>query len=284
MKALLLTLICLALPFSALAEDSSATPTKTSIASSIPLAIDQDKFYLSCEFDSFKTTCLLDSGSTFSTVNSPLFDHYPIWGHIKYNSGTGKEIDADKIYVHKLKLANHALKGWPVARLSHLATSQNIMGLDVFLRAPVLFDFKNHTLTFNPPTPEKLSLSPLVLEYSLLLLPVKIGSQNLYAVWDTGASTCIIDKDYIEKHPDEFTYLKKISGTDAAHTDMPMELYLINHLEIGGLSLKNVPVAAMDLSGMRKVHPHFPVFFLGFNLMINHLWYFNIPASEWGVY
>lgn len=246
-----------------------------------PVTVHDGKIFIPCQFDSFETTCLLDSGSNFSTVNSKLFDDYKAIGQIQYNGGTGNEITIDKIRIGELKTAHLILKDWPVARLPHYPGYLNLLGLDIFSKTPVLFDFKNLQVIVNPPIPKDLSTVPFISQFGLMLLPVKMGDKELFAVWDTGASYCVVDQGYILNNPSDFSFVKEVQGTDATRTNMPMKLYNIKSLTIGGLTLNNIRVAAMDLSGMRKVYPDFPVFFIGYNIIIQHSWYFDIANYKW---
>jgi len=245
------------------------------------LSVRNGKIYFPCQFDAFKTNCLLDSGSGFSTVNSSLFDAYPIQGQVHYNSGSGQSLDVPKITVHELHAANLRLQNWPVARLPHLPGFFSIIGLDVFLHSTVYFDFKNLKFQINPKPQPTLHAVPFFYDFGVVLLPVRIGKQNLLAVWDTGASTTVIDQAYIDAHPEDFRYIKDIQGTDAARAALPMKLYEIKSLVIGGAELQGVKVAAMDLAGMHRVYPDFPSFFLGYNVIIQHNWYFDFPHHLW---
>jgi hypothetical protein len=248
-----------------------------------PITVDQGKIFLPCQFDSFSTTCLLDSGSSFSAVNSEPFDHYPAKGLIRYHGGTGKEISVDKIIIHELKVATLNLKNWPVARLPALPGYLPLIGLDVFSKVPVFFDFKNLQIIINPELPSKLSTVPFISQFGLVLLPVKLGNQELLAAWDTGASYCVVDQTYILNHPKDFSFVKAVQGRDATGSKMAMKLYTIKSLTLGQLTLKDVRVAAMDLSKMKAVYPDFPLFFIGYNVIIEHSWYFDLAHFKWQI-
>lgn len=251
------------------------------LPATIPLSVEESKIFLPCQFDAYKTRCLLDSGSNFSSVKSPLFDDYAAVGRMNYNGGTGREIHTDKIVVHHLALAELHLEEWPVARMPKLSRYFNLIGLDVFARVPLLFDFKNLKIVVDAPRPPEAQLQPYTMQLGMILLPVKIGDTSLEAVWDTGASTTVIDQDFIATHPDNFTYMKEVEAKDASGTRMVMKLYKIKKLQIASVLLKGTSVLAMDFSGMRQVHPHFPAFFLGYNVLMNHRWYFNLAHYQW---
>lgn len=81
---------------------------------------------------------------------------------------------------------------------------------------------------------------------------IKINDKRCRFLIDTGASVCVIDKEYFEKTFQKNTRKLKVETTSLHSTQSESNIATVKKLELLGFVLKNKKLAALDLSHVNK--------------------------------
>jgi len=134
--------------------------------------------------------------------------------------------------------------------------AQGIVGVDALADRRIMMDFQTNTITLeDAATPEKAEPGEIVVvghrhHGQLILTEVRVGKLNVYALIDTGSDMTIGNYALLEKvagsrHPPTQVamILNSVTGRSAPATSI-----LLPHIQIGGLSISNMPVAFADVA------------------------------------
>jgi len=134
--------------------------------------------------------------------------------------------------------------------------AQGIIGVDALADRRIMMDFENNSITLeDATTPEKAEPGEIVVvghrhHGQLILTEVRVGKLNVYALIDTGSDMTIGNYALLEKitggrHPPvhRAIVLNSVTGRSASAISI-----LLPHIEIGGLRIRNMPVAFADVA------------------------------------
>jgi len=134
--------------------------------------------------------------------------------------------------------------------------AQGIIGVDALADRRIMMDFESNSITLeDATTPEKAEPGEIVVvghrhHGQLILTEVRVGKLNVYALIDTGSDMTIGNYALLEKiagdrHPPvhRAIVLNSVTGRSASAISI-----LLPHIEIGGLRIRNMPVAFADVA------------------------------------
>ena len=240
------------------------------------------KIYVPVTFDGARLRTFLDTGSAATIVaNTRLFASYPKIDELRFKGATAIEQSIDRIQLKSIQLDDLLLKNPSVGRANY-PKAETTLGIDVLNYQPFSISTKRKLLSLNPARPAIPSTTLQVSPQGLLSVPVSIGTQRFYALWDTGAGITTVDRSFIQANPDDFKATKKfMQGTDGAGKPLLVQLFRANKIDVGDQTFENLYVAAIDLSVLRRGLAENVHAVIGFNLINKADWYFDAKTRIW---
>lgn len=246
--------------------------------------LDSGKLYASCAFDGFHESCFVDTGATFSSLaNLERFGTYPATGTIRFKSASGVPKEADEITISALQIDSDTLKDVKVARLNPKEGFESVIGINAIGSKPFAFQFNpDPVLNLDPQRPDRISSGVVIYEKGIFSIPVQVGNAHARGLWDTGAGLTSIDVEYVNAHPDDFSFVMDISnGSDATGNPVVMKLYKAKRITVGTHVFENENVLAIRFDVIRERISNDVSLIVGFNLITKANWYFDLPKKQW---
>lgn len=259
-----------------------ALPIQAASLQIVNRAYSSGKIYLPVRFDEKVARTFLDTGSAATLVaNSPQFAKYPKVDELRFKSATAIEQAVDKIQLKSIQLDHLVLTNPAIGRAS-FPGAETTLGIDVFARQPFALSMRRKILNLTPARPSGPATTLQVSQDGLLSIPISVGAQNLYALWDTGAGITTVDQSFIAANPDDFKATKKyMQGTDGAGKPLLVQLFRAKRITVGNETFKNLYVAAVDLAVLRRGISENVHAVIGFNLIAKADWYFDAKTRLW---
>lgn len=85
----------------------------------------------------------------------------------------------------------------------------------------------------------------------------------------------------IKGNPSNFIFIKNSTGGDTTGASVVLPIYRAKLLKVGPLEFRDLKVLAMDLSGMRKAIGDDIRVAIGYNVISQHDWYFDLKNLKW---
>lgn len=262
----------------------------SSVASTLQIIrgpLNSGKIYVPCVFDGVQRSCFLDTGGAFSALRFSSFSsRYSSIGKFQYTSASGAKAEADWITIGTLESCGVSLENAKIARFLKGAAGEDTIGIDLLSGTRVIFNFQARTMESDQKPPFGLPLHELQIHpKGIFSIPLSIGSNvPLRGFWDTGAGLSAIDQAIIAAHPELFDFIADIpQGTDATGAPVVLKLYQIKNLRIGEVNQSNSYVLALNFDHIRKYIGESVSFIIGFNIISQHNWYFDLQRKAWGI-
>lgn len=270
-------------PFcAALAVLALAFPAAAEVA---PFKRQGELFFTDCLVDQVLERCQIDTGSYEVGLRPrPEFETYPAEGVGGVMGATGAVLPARHVRLGALSFGGFKL-GDVDAAISDTPFDHSIIGLELIERlGAVTFDFRRNELRRGRVASRGACSQPFDIVTRMIRLPVQAGDRPVMAAWDTGASTTVADKAFIEANPQIFRFVRALApGTDATSTGVPVSLYRASTLSFCGRDFHDVAVVAVDMSRPKAMVPDFPDLTLGANLMAGNSWSFDFRNRSWSL-
>lgn len=251
-----------------------------------PFTPDGGLIYVDCRVDRVVQRCELDTGATQMWLPPRSeFRRYPVHRTGGVMGASGVVAPADYIQVGSLSFGGFTLSNVD-ALLADTPFGHGVIGLDAISRLGVAtFDYRRNELRRAGPVETDLCPLPFRISARLITVPVRLaGRQSALAGWDTGASLTVADLGFVRAHPELFDFVRPMAaGTDATTKGVPVSLYRTRSLSVCGRTLRNVAVAAVDMSGPKAAVADFPDITLGANVMDGFAWAFDFETQRWSV-
>ena len=249
---------------------------------------DSGFIFLPCSFDSHADECLLDTGSPVSLIKNDAFSvPYNSIGTYKFAGADGVEVPCDIINVKNYHYADSESVNASLLRCpTSVIFGDSVIGLDEFKNKVLNFDFKSNEFSSEGQFPTNLDRSPLTL-YHLGHFGFSVSFENISAesIVDTGATISTIDQDFVKSHPADFDFIQAIpGGSDSTNQPITFNLYIVKSLSIAGVNLQNIYVLATDFSNIRIFTGPNVKLVVGYNILKNQNWYFDLNRKVWSVY
>jgi len=270
----MLTVSVMHLPFKA----------KDCVSKSIPFIVRDNELYVQAGLPSGQQIeCFFDTGSWSTIIDNSLLEQLPVVGVVDVTGGFGETIQREVVHLDIFSVGPFVRSPFEVLKGTH-PLKRSLLGLEFFSDHILELDFISNKISIlESLRPQFSDCYDLVPSDELIQMHVCINKDKLLTFFDSGASISAIDSDYISKNEDHFVYLKDLNGGDITQTNRTVKLYEAKELEVGDVFYKNIKVVSIDFSAIRKAHPNFPQFFLGYNLMKDYVWSFDRKNSKWNV-
>jgi len=130
---------------------------------------------------------------------------------------------------------------------------QGMIGIDALVRQRIMMDFEKRLIKVEDATKPPKSLPDEIVIVArrsrgqLILTHVRAGGLSLDAVIDTGAELTIGNlalRDRLVRHRQKFQQVKALGVTGK---EIELQVAVISELQIGGILIRNLPVAFADL-------------------------------------
>lgn len=261
-----------------------------SAAESLPFSQTQSMFgagdiRVPCEIhgQSF-SDCKVDTGAVVGSVKKNIFTSpYEIINKVSVSSVSGAENSCD-VTIVPLTFASEAHDKSLVMVCDQLKSTgvDVILGADVLLAKPIIFNFKNQNLEINAAPPAAGLSSFTMDEVGHILLPLKISRQiEAKAMFDSGASVTLVDRAFVESHPESFTVVRDDTVTDTHGNTIGSKLVITSLVEVGEIRFVAEYMMAVDLSAAKALMGQDVNFILGHNLTKSGNWYFSKTDKLW---
>lgn len=266
----------------ALAALVLASPAAAEVA---PFKRQGELFFTDCLVDQVLERCQIDTGSYEVGLRPrPEFEGYPAEGVGGVMGATGAVLPSRHVRLGALSFGGFKLRDVDAA-ISDTPFDHSIIGLELIQRlGAVTFDFRRNELRRGRIASRGRCDQPFEMLTRMIRVPVQAGDRSVMAAWDTGASTTVADKAFIEAHPEIFEFVRPLApGTDATSTGVPASLYRAERLSFCGRDFHDVAVVAVDMSRPKAMVPGFPDLTLGANLMAGNSWSFDFRDRSWSL-
>lgn len=253
---------------------------------------DMGRIYVPVRVGNYRGFMRLDTGASSSRVFQAAWNKdLPVIERIDSISATGKVVTCDSVEVHNVALeangvANVGRSKYTVRRCP-TSDGENLLGLDFFSGAHIVFDFDQRMMEVGPEVKRQIKgpvhrLPILESGQPLAAIPLNTGSGEVLGMLDSGAEMSAVDSKYIAAHPENFEYAGEVGeATDAGGNSWAPKFYRIKNLNISGThELHDVYVLAYDFGSLREVlGPQTPIV-LGFNIMSKFNWAFDLTKGH----
>jgi len=199
---------------------------------------------------------LVDSGADTSVIGLRVAGalQLPVGTPVVLNGMTARNI-VDRVRVDRLRLGSTSFSGLqlPALREEHLG-GDGIIGIDALVQQRLLMDFEKRTIKVEDArVPYKALPGEIVVTArrkrgQLILTEVKAAGLLLDAVVDTGSEITIGNmalRNKIAKRARD--KLMSVTATGVTGETVTLQLAVLAELELGSVTLTNVPVAFADL-------------------------------------
>jgi hypothetical protein len=267
----------------ALAALALASPASAQTAR---LTRDNDLIFVDCGIDGHAQRCEVDTGATEVWLpRRAEFRRYPVVRQGGVMGASGRVLPAAHVEIGTL-----AFGGFQLSRVEALiadgSADHGVIGLAALRRlGAVTFDYRRDELRRDGPAEADLCPLPFTLEGGLIQVPVRLAArQSLKAAWDTGANITVADRGFIRANPQLFDFVRHLrAGADSTAQGVPVSLYRTRSMSVCGRTLRNLEIAAVDMSGPKAEIPGFPDITLGTNALDGAAWSFDFASGRWGV-
>jgi predicted aspartyl protease len=231
--------------------------------------------FVSTTIDGRESIFLLDTGAVSSSIE--VNDWTKKYNAISANeSGAagGTVRQSDVIKVGTIKIGCHELIGRNLSR-----GGRSLLGTDLL---PKIFEIDYQSNSINYLTNfggTKLDLRRLKTGH--FAIPLKVGHTSVFALFDTGADSTILDERFINEHTELFDHVRAETGTDAHGNKIQSDVFSSELVEAGNLALNAVEFATFEFGAhMRKSMEGIPII-LGNNVIEKAKWQFDLNNNWW---
>ncbi len=250
---------------------------------------DSGQIIIPAEFNGHIENCLIDTGASISTAySSKFFEDLSTSGTIWTWGVSGEKVASFVKTVDTLSIGGlhfkdqHFLLKEESPPPSH--EFRCILGMDVLGHGAIAFDFVKKTFQFLPKIPDRYTPRTLDLRSTgYFTVPFSLNSQALNAVWDTGASSSVVDPKIVKAHPALFEHLgTSDNGIDIVSSrSFSFEFYRMKQAKLADFNVKDTIVISKDLNMAVNVQQDA---IIGFDLISRFNWMFDLRRKLWTVY
>jgi hypothetical protein len=250
------------------------------------------RFYVRADVNGVPKKFFLDTGAARSAVTVDAETRtLKGLGPLSFGGVGLKPQKCDSVVVGDVAVAGVHQRNMPMARCgSELAAASDMLGIDAFQNRRVSFDFTRAEISLQA-TPPATGLQKMRRgAFGYIELPVTIGNDVEWAVFDTGCGMTVVDRSIVDRQPQSFKpvttdvdgQVKPVfwSFSDSTGQNVEGQLYLAEHLNIGDFALNEQLVTVVSFSQKLKDIIHSSLV-IGANTMLAANWYFDLKANLW---
>ena len=281
-------------PFFALLFGAISASAETT-RSTIPLTLTQadyggGRIYLSVRFGHVMGTMRLDTGASTTRITLAAWNKdLPSLGQSRSTGASGKTTRCDDVEARNVELK--ASQGDNIARAKYevsrcaVGDGDDLLGLDFFRGARFTLDFERNEMVFFGETSADRRPKPFRLlgpDQRLVGIDVRTSDATFVGLFDTGAEITAVDQQFIIKHKNLFTLVKrKGKASEAGGKQFASKVYKIKQLDLGeGLILRDIYAVAYDFGALREALGRRTPFILGYNLVSRLNWELDFQSRN----
>jgi len=198
---------------------------------------------------------VVDSGADISVVGRRVAHdlQLPLGTPVVLDGMTERSI-VDRVKVDGLTLGPTTIQDLQLPVLSESDVGgQGMIGIDALVRQRIMMDFEKRLIKVEDATKPPKSLPDEIVIIArrsrgqLILTQVRASGLSLDAVIDTGAEMTIGNPALREKLVHRHQRIDKVKAVGVTGKEIELEMAVIPELQIGGILIRNLPIAFADL-------------------------------------
>ena len=198
---------------------------------------------------------VVDSGADSSVVGLRITRELqlPLGTPVTLNTMTERSI-VDRVKIDSLTLGPTTLEDLQLPTLDEVDIGgQGMIGIDALVRRRIMMDFEKRLIKVEDATKPPISLPDEIVVIArrqrgqLILTHVRASGFSLDAVIDTGAEMTIGNPILREKLVRRRQAIQKVKAIGVTGKEIEMDVAVISELQIGGIIIRNLPVAFADV-------------------------------------
>lgn len=243
--------------------------------------------YLPVSFGGFLGLLRLDTGASTTRITlAPWNRDLPAIGRSQSVAVTGRVSQCDDVEARNVEIK--ASEGNNIGRAIYVVTrcqsGDELLGLDFLRGSRLTLDFRLKEMIFFEPAPSGSSPKPFQLlgpERRLLGVQLRAGDATVFGLFDTGAELCAVDRQFVQRHKNMFTFVKRGQQADGAGGGaFTPDIYRIKQMDFGeGLIFRDVYVLVYDFRGIRDALGAQTPVILGYNLLRKLRWTIDLTVT-----
>ena len=199
---------------------------------------------------------IVDSGADTSAVGLRIAHNLelPLGTPAVLNATTSRDV-VDRVKVAHLTVGPTTISDLMLPALREVDLGgDGLIGIDALFRQRLLMDFEKHLIKVEdaakpPPfSPDDIVITAKRQRGQLILTQVRAGRIHLDAVIDTGSEISIgnsaLRDQLLRRNRDRFW---SVQATGVTGVTVPLQLALVGELQIGTITLRNIPIAFADV-------------------------------------
>lgn len=229
---------------------------------------------------------LLDTGAAHSSV--VLDEHtaqFDVVGEGNV-SGLFAVESEDRVRVPSVEMGPIIRKDFVLHRFQSRAEARpGVIGLDILSDYSWQFSFERSRALINPLVEtDRVALNSLTLDSNAHpYLSVRLGDQELHAVWDSGAGVTVVDLAVIKRLPSQFAEVESSVGRDSAGATMETRMFRMQGAMLGGSEFPPHRVAGVDMTAVNSGLAIPMDLVLGYTTIRLADWLIDFPGKTWAL-
>ncbi|MDO9182864.1 MAG: aspartyl protease family protein [Bacteriovorax sp.] len=231
--------------------------------------------------DGIKSRFLFDTGAISSQIMSDSHTNkYESLGKKESKGTSGIGTNQDVIILSEVQFGQRVYKNFKIHR-----GERSILGLDFLQDLLIEIDLKCERLNLLSNFSRTESLEKINwLSTGHLTVPLKLCEMKIFALFDTGSDSTVIDEKFVRDNSGMFQLIRSEDGEDAHGNKVPSNVYSCHEVQIGHLKLQNVEMASFEFGAyLREKMENVPII-LGNNIIYGSKWSFDLKSGFWCSY
>lgn len=224
----------------------------------------------------------LDTGAARTQIVADGDVTGPAAGVSEISAGAfGQRASRQIVAVSGLAVGDLAIGELDVVRVPTDSGQQNLLGMDVLGRFCCHFRFETEVLELAESPAAQADLDLTVDDRGHAYVELAWGGVTASACWDSGGGITVVDKAFLDEHPELFVAAGSSSGTDSTGASFATPTFRLAGPEIAGVPFPSTRVAVLDLRPVNR-DLEFPMdVILGAPTIRLANWQFDFPARRW---
>jgi hypothetical protein len=224
----------------------------------------------------------LDTGAARTQIVADGDVTEPVSGLSETSAGAfGQRASKQIVTMSDLTVGDLAIGELDVVRVPTDSGQQNLLGMDVLGRFCCHFRFDTEMLELAESPTAEADLDLTVDDRGHAYVELAWGSVTASACWDSGAGITVVDRAFLDEHPELFVAAGSSSGTDSTGASFSTPTFTLAGPAIAGVPFPSARVAVVDLGPVNK-DLEFPMdVILGAPTIRRANWLFDFPARRW---
>ncbi len=249
---------------------------------------DSIKIEIDLRIDGIAKRFQIDTGANTTHIHQDQTNsHYPSEGKSVKNGASGTKMNCDLIRPQEIHMGPLSFQNQQIQRCELPVEEFNNLGIDLLDRKILYFNFQKKELGISEISKESgVAYEPIErLDKGHLKMKIRIGENEIMAIFDTGAQLTAVDTKFVKNHPDLFRSIRKeIVGNDVGGNQLALDIYHVHKIQVGSMEFLNLKVVAFDFpEGLRQYLGDDTSFILGTNAITQANWVVDLIQNRWAL-